>query len=59
MTEYIDLSSGGGPGELTIVLDCRGCSTEARPVRRRDDPSTVVRCESCGKKHHVDSLEAK
>lgn len=59
MSDVIDLGSGEGPGELRIVLECRGCGEEASPIRRADDPKTAVRCRHCSKKHHVDSLEAR
>ena len=59
MTDVIDLGSGRSPGELEIVLECRGCEAVGSPVRRRDDPSTIVRCATCGKRHSVESLEAR
>jgi len=39
------------------VLRCTECRPfDTRPVRKRDDPKTVVRCAACGKKHGTDSL---
>lgn len=29
---------------------------QTKPVRRKGDPKTVVRCAECGKKHGKDSL---
>jgi NAD-dependent SIR2 family protein deacetylase len=38
-------------------LECSKCRPgSTRPVRYRDDPKSVVRCASCGKKHSRDSL---
>lgn len=61
----IDLCKHERPGDLRLRLECSKChggNDEApggaltKPVRRRDDPKTVVRCAECGKKHGRDSL---
>jgi len=39
-------------------LKCSACRPfYTRPVRKRSDPKTVVRCAQCGKKHSKDSME--
>lgn len=59
MTDTIDLGSGDAPWELEVVLPCRGCDETGSPVRHRDDPTTVVRCGSCGKRHSKEALEVR
>lgn len=63
--DVVDLTAQEGPGDLPLRLECSKChggNDEApggaltTPVRYRDDPDTVVRCASCGKKHSDSSL---
>lgn len=37
-------------------LQCTRCDEETLPEWREDEPKTVIRCASCGKKHNTDSL---
>jgi DNA-directed RNA polymerase subunit RPC12/RpoP len=39
-----------------MLLDCTDCDRRTQPTRKSDDPDSVVRCLSCGKKHSTDSL---
>lgn len=41
-----------GPGESVEEVE-----PLTNPVRKRDDPSSIVRCAECGKKHSTNSLE--
>lgn len=53
--DVVDL--GGTIAGSTTKLACTSCRPwRTRPVRKRDDPETVVRCAQCGKKHGTDSL---
>ena len=56
MSDTIDLGSGDAPWELAIVLPCKRCGKTGSPMRRRDDPKTVVRCGACGKRHSTEAL---
>jgi len=39
-----------------LRLNCSACHDFTRFDRRVDDPTTVVRCSECGKKHSDDSV---
>jgi len=39
-----------------LRLNCNRCGSFVEYRRKTGDPSTVVRCESCGKKHSDDSV---
>lgn len=63
--DVVDLTSHEGPNDAKVRLECtkcRGGNDEApggrktTPVRKRDDPKSVVRCATCGKKHGEGSL---
>lgn len=63
--DVVDLTGDEGPNDAGMRLECtkcRGGNDEApggrltTPVRKPDDPKTVVRCATCGKKHGKDSL---
>jgi len=38
-------------------LNCTHCEMQTTPTRKDDDPSTVCRCDRCGKRHSTHSLE--
>ena len=45
------------PG-FAYKLRCTACRPfYTRPVRKSDDPPTVVRCAQCGRKHSMNSVE--
>jgi len=39
-----------------LKLNCTRCGQFTDAHQKRDDPSTVVRCNQCSKKHSDDSL---
>jgi DNA-directed RNA polymerase subunit RPC12/RpoP len=39
-----------------LRLNCSACHAFTRYTRQLDDPTTVVRCKDCGKKHSDDSV---
>jgi len=63
--DVVDLRGEEGPHDLPLRLECTKChggNDEAPggaltiPVRKRDDPTSIVRCATCGKKHSDNSL---
>lgn len=55
--DVVDLGRREGPNDAKVRLKCTSCRpSRTRPVRKTDDPKTVVRCADCGKKHGKDSL---
>lgn len=53
----VDLRTPDTAGDLALrCVDCFPDHLETIPVRYTDDPTTVVRCAACGKKHSRDSL---
>lgn len=66
MSDRIDLTEGEREGECVLRLMCTRCGTShdegsggrlTKPYRFEDDPDTVVRCWSCGKKHSENNLK--
>lgn len=58
-SDWVDLTGVEREDDLVrIRLDCADCAGRTDPWRRPDDPETVVRCGTCGKRHSTDSLEA-
>lgn len=55
-TDLIDATRGERPGDVRMRLDCTRCERMTKPARKRDEPSTIVRCYACGKKHSHDSV---
>lgn len=39
-----------------LQLNCHRCGDFTEPIKRKDDPDTVVRCGGCGKKHSEGSI---
>lgn len=63
--DVVDLTAEEGPHDMGVRLACSSChggndeapgGATTKPVRKRDDPDSVVRCARCGKKHSTNSL---
>lgn len=67
-SDWIDLTEVERPNDLVAIrLRCSRCNggddespggALTDPWRKPDDPETVVRCGTCGKRHSTESLEA-